>query len=280
MGNEKKILFLALIILFSSCKPDNISIITYNIRFHTESDGENAWPYRRNFLVEQIKFYDPDILGIQEGLPNQVTYLAGELNAYDFVGIGRDGEVGGEHSSIFFKKDRFDILVQNTFWLSETPDTVSLGWDAVCRRICTYAQLFDNYNNQKFWVFNTHLDHKGLIARIESVKLIFEKIDEVIENNDLVLLIGDFNDTPESELIKLTEQEFINCEDISNHISFGPCGTYNGFNFHDPVVKKIDYIFIKNPSKCNVIKHAVLSDSKDCKYPSDHLPVYAELGFD
>jgi endonuclease/exonuclease/phosphatase family metal-dependent hydrolase len=277
---KKNLLFPVLIVLFFSCNSENLSIITYNIRFQSETDGENAWTYRRNFLVNQIKFYNPDIIGIQEGLPSQVSFLHKGLNTYDYVGTGRDGQSGGEHSAIFFKKERFDVLEENTFWLSETPDTVSLGWDAACRRICTYAHFIDKYSKKKFWVYNTHLDHIGIIARIESIKLIFQRIEELNTDKELVLLTGDFNDTPDSELIRFTEQKFINSEKISKQGSFGPCGTYNGFNFHDPVTQKIDYIFLKTPVKCEVFKHAVLSDSKDCKYPSDHFPVYTELCFD
>lgn len=277
---KKYVLFIAWIPLLISCKPDKLSILTYNIRLNIESDGENAWPYRRDFLINQIKFYEPDIFGIQEGLPEQVAYMDEQLNTYNYVGIGRDGKSGGEYTAIFYKKDRFDIIDENTFWLSDRPDTVSMGWDAACRRICTYAHFMDNSSKQKLWVFNTHLDHKGIIARIESVKLISQKIEEFNTDEELVLLTGDFNDTPNSELIKLTEQNFTNSEKICKQPSFGTCGTFNGFDFHNPVTRKIDYIFVKNESACVVLKQAVLSDSKDCKYPSDHLPVYAELRFE
>ncbi len=273
-------ILLILIPILSSCKSENLTVLSYNIRLNVESDEGNAWPYRRNFLVSQLKFYGPDIFGIQEGLPEQVAFIDEQLNNYGFVGIGRDGESGGEYSALFYKKDRFNVLENNTFWLSETPDTVSMGWDAACRRICTYAHFLDKKSYNKFWVFNTHLDHKGLIARIESVKLISKKIEELGIGDELVILTGDFNDTPDSELIKLTEQRFSNSEDICQLTSFGPCGTFNGFDFYNPVTIKIDYIFIKNPVQCSVLKHAVLSDSKDCKYPSDHLPVFTELSFE
>jgi endonuclease/exonuclease/phosphatase family metal-dependent hydrolase len=275
---KKLSIILFIIPVLISCGNGQLSFLTYNLRLNVASDSANAWPYRKNFLVEQLKFYGPDIFGTQEGLPEQISFMDEQLSAYDYVGIGREAN-GGEYSALFYKKDRFNVLKKNTFWLSETPDTISMGWDAACLRICTYAHLQDKNSRKKFWVFNTHLDHMGNIARIESIKLITTRIEELTTDKEPVILMGDFNAPPESELIKLTEQQFTNTEDICETKPYGPCGTFNGFDFYTPVTQKIDYIFIKNPVLCKVKKHAVLSDSKDCRYPSDHLPVYTELSF-
>lgn len=257
----------------------NLKLMTYNIRFDNPSDGENAWSNRKDYFCSQIAFYEPDVFAIQEALPNQVTDIATLLPKYSYVGIGRDGLGKGESSNIFFKKDRFELLLQNTFWLSETPDVISKGWDAALNRICTYVLLKDKKTKQTFWVFNTHLDHIGELARTNSIQLILSKIKTLNTKNYPVFLTGDFNSEPtEARIIQLKTQ-MNDSEAISEGKPFGPSGTFNAFKHNEAVTKKIDYIFLSKSSPYKVKKYAVLSDSKDLKYPSDHLPVYVEVSF-
>ncbi|GEC78452.1 endonuclease/exonuclease/phosphatase family protein [Flavobacterium aquatile] len=257
----------------------NLKLITYNIRLDLASDGENAWSNRKDYFCSQLAFYEPDVFGIQEALPNQVIAISSALPKYSYVGIGRDGIGKGESSNIFYKKDRFELLQQSTFWLSETPEVMSKGWDAALNRVCTYALLKDKKTKQIFWVFNTHFDHIGELARANSIKLILSKIKTLNTKNYPVFFMGDFNSEPSEERIVNLKKEMLDTYDVSIEKPFGPTGTFNAFKHNEAVIKRIDYIFISKNNKLKVNKFAILSDSKDLKYPSDHLPVYAEISF-
>ena len=276
---KKVFLLVVFVIVFQATQAQSIKIITYNVRLNVASDGENAWPERKSFFLNQLKFYEPDIFGTQEGLPEQVQDIDQGLPDYTYIGQGREGKSKGEHTALFYKKDRFKLLDHHTFWLSETPDTVSMGWDAAYLRICTYGHFQDKESKTTFWVFNTHLDNQGEKARGEAIQLIIRKVDQINTNHEPVILMGDFNSLPNSDVVHLTKQHFTSIEDLSLVEPFGPSGTFNNFDFCQSVTKKIDYIFVQNPVKWQVLKYAVLSDSKDCRYPSDHLPVYAEIKF-
>lgn len=253
--------------------------MTYNIRYGNAADGENHWNNRKEFLQGQMAFYKPDIIGIQEALNFQVHFLDSSFARYNYVGVGRDdGKEKGEYSAIFYNTDKFKILNQSTFWLSETPDKISVGWDAAMERICTYALLEDKITKQKFWVFNTHFDHIGEQARIESAQLIYKKISALNSDNLPVILMGDFNLTPDSTPIQFLSTKLNDSFKASLEKPFGPAGTFNGFKFNEPVTDRIDYIFT-GKKNMEVLQYAVLSDSKDLKYPSDHLPVFIKVDF-
>ncbi len=253
--------------------------MTYNIRLDIASDGENAWPIRKEYLFSQLAFYEPDVLGIQEALPHQVIEMATALSSYNYVGTARDGIGKGESSNIFYKKERFELLQHNTFWLSETPEKISKGWDAALNRVCTYALLKDKKTKKTFWVFNTHLDHMGELARTNSIRLILSQIKTLNTKNYPVFFMGDFNSEPTEERIINLKKEMMDSQDASEEKPFGPNGTFNAFQHNKPVTTRIDYIFVSKNHNVKVVKYAVLSDSKDLKYPSDHLPVYAEIRF-
>ncbi|MEO8237480.1 MAG: endonuclease/exonuclease/phosphatase family protein [Flavobacterium sp.] len=268
-----------LILLFvsNSFYSQNLKVMSYNIRLDIASDGENAWPNRKDFFTSQIQFYSPDIFGVQEATPNQVVDIASALPDYNKFGIAREGEGKGEACTVYYKKNRFEIEQSNTFWLSETPNIISKGWDAACNRICTYGLFKDLKTKKLFWVFNTHLDHIGNEARIKGVQLILAKIKEVNTKNYPAFLIGDFNSEPDTQQIIEIKKVMDDTRDVSKEKPFGPSGTFNDFKHNEPVTLLIDYIFISKNSGLTVQKHAILSDSKDLKYPSDHLPVYIEI---
>ena len=222
----------------------NLKIMSYNIRLDIASDGDNAWPNRKDFFTSQIQFYSPDIFGVQEATPNQVIDIASKLNDYDKFGIGRDGEGKGEACTIYYKKDRFKVQQTNTFWLSETPTVISKGWDADYNRVCTYALFKDLKTKKQFWVFNTHLDHVGNKARINGVKLILEKIAAVNTKKDPVFLMGDFNSEPTTPQILEVKKGMNDTREVSVEKPFGPSGTFNAFKHNEPVKLLIDYIFI------------------------------------
>ena len=276
----KKILLILLSFwLITNISAQSYTFMTYNLRYDNPRDGVNAWPERKDFLSDQLKFYSPDVFGIQEGLHRQVTYLDNALIKYNYTGVGRDdGKEQGEYCAIFYNSTKVKILKTSTFWLSDTPGKVSVGWDAAMERICTWALFEDVESNQKFFVFNTHFDHIGKKAREESVKLIVNKILEINPQAYPSMIMGDLNLMPESEPIVQMSHYFNDSKTVAKEVSFGPDGTYNGFNFQKPVTRRIDYIFT-DKELISVQKYAILSDSKNCLYPSDHLPVFVELEF-
>jgi len=268
-----------LLILFSVMHtfPQSISIMTYNVRYGLADDGDNSWNNRKEFLASQINFYNPDIFGTQEGLPFQIEFINSQLPDHSFIGQSRDADGKGEYSAIFYNHKKFEILKQVTFWLSPSPLVPSKGWDAAYPRICTYGLFKDKETNNKFWVINTHFDHVGKIAREKSAQMILKKIKEINTKNYPLIFMGDLNAEPNSNPIAKLNSELNDAKAISIEKPFGPSGTFNAFKFNEPVTKRIDYIFISKNNTIKVNKYAVLSDSKDLKYPSDHLPVYIEI---
>ncbi|MEP0365349.1 MAG: endonuclease/exonuclease/phosphatase family protein [Cyclobacteriaceae bacterium] len=273
-------LFLGLILAMMAIRgsAQSITMMTYNIRLSLASDGPNAWDNRKENVAGQIQFYESDIFGIQEGLPEQVDYLDSALQDYNFIGAGRDdGERKGEFSAIYFKSEKFKLLQSGTFWLSPTPDKPSKGWDAAYPRVCTYGQFQNLKSKEKFWVFNTHFDHVGDKARKESARLILKKIGNLNHEGLPVILSGDLNLTPDQAPIQALAAEMKDSRLASKTAPFGPEGTWNGFDFNSPLDRRIDYIFVSMDVKVN--KYAVLTDSQDQNFLSDHLPVFVEIFF-
>ncbi|WP_041579039.1 endonuclease/exonuclease/phosphatase family protein [Zunongwangia profunda] len=272
----KKILSTLTLLLCLTSMFSQVKLMTYNIKYANENDAENSWSYRKDWITSQIKFYEPDIFGVQEALQVQIDYFSEHMPNYKHIGVGRDdGMKKGEYSAIFYNSEKFKVLKNNTFWLNETPTKIKKGWDAALPRICTYGLFENKKTGEKFWYFNTHFDHVGVKARQESAKLIFEKITELNTQDYPVVLSGDFNLMPDTKSIQYLSEQMIDAKGAADLV-FGPEGTYNGFNFSEPVTRRIDYVFLSN-NGFQVKKYAVLSDSKDLKYPSDHLPVMVEL---
>lgn len=257
----------------------DITLMTYNIRYDNPNDGENIWDKRKETLVNQIRFHEPDVMGTQEGLEHQLHFINEHLKSYTYVGIARadvkeDGK--GEYSAIFYNTEKYTALDNGTFWLSETPDIPSRGWDASLNRICTYILLKSKSSEDIFWVFNTHFDHQGKLARENSAKLILEKINSINQNNIPAFLMGDFNLKPEETPIQNITKQFYDVRDLSQEPPFGPVGTFNGFDINRPITNRIDYIFVSEKN-IKVKKYAVLANVKDLKYPSDHFPVIIQV---
>jgi endonuclease/exonuclease/phosphatase family metal-dependent hydrolase len=276
----KKISLFILIIFFIKCYSigQTIKVITYNLRYDNPLDGENNWKFRKGKIVEMVKFYEPDFFCIQEGLADQVDFLDSAL-LYKHIGAGRDdGYRKGEFAAIYYNFNKFKLMKYSNFWLSETPDVVSRGWDAVCIRICTYGLFKDIISNKYFWVFNTHLDHVGDSARINSAKLILNKISTLNSDNFPVILTGDFNLAPESEPIRYISSIMSDSRLSEPPVIFGPDGTFNDFKFNAPANQRIDYIFISKKG-LKTEKYATFNHSFNCRSPSDHFPVFAEIRF-
>jgi endonuclease/exonuclease/phosphatase family metal-dependent hydrolase len=251
-------------------------LISYNIRYDNNWDVENSWSLRKNRICQLLNDYNPSIFGIQEGLLNQVSFIDSALIKYDYVGVGRDdGKMKGEFCAIYFDTTRYKIRNNSTFWLSETPDVVSVGWDAALERICTYGLFEDKTSGEEFLVFNTHFDHLGVIARKKSSALILKKIKEINTQSLPVILMGDFNSIPDSDPIKILKNDLIDALQISLENLEGSQGTFNGFDMMLPIDKRIDYIFTKN---LQILSYRHIDDRlNNNRHISDHLPVMIEI---
>lgn len=260
-----------LFFVFNSCSntSEKINIMTYNIRLDTETDGINIWDNRKEGIVSLIKEESVDILGIQEALPSQIEYLSKKLDDYTMIGEGRDGGNSGEYSAIYFKSKRMDLIKTETFWLSETPEIPSIGWDAAINRITTLG-LFKMVNSSMdVLVYNSHFDHLGKIAREKSAVLILNHIKENNYQNMPLIVMGDFNANPDELPIELLSEELNDSFKILPIEN--PIGTYNGFNLDSNLLDRIDYIFTKNIKITNY-KHLDRKLSSGL-WPSDHLPI-------
>lgn len=283
VGNEtagpararRLLLFFAMLALQAAAEPLEIDIATYNLRYDTAQDGPNAWSHRRDAVKALIRYHEFDVFGTQEGLAHQLADLD-VLPEYARVGVGRDdGKQAGEFVAIFYRKDRFRALRRGNFWLSETPDRPSRGWDGkCCNRIVSWVELEPLQGAPSFFVFATHFDHEGVIARRESAKLLVRKIGEIAHDRP-VICIGDFNTTPDSEPIDIMRRALRDARESSRTPPYGPVGTFNGFRWDALLEQRIDYIFVSR--QIRVLRYATISDSLDGRYPSDHLPVVARI---
>ncbi|MVN92717.1 endonuclease/exonuclease/phosphatase family protein [Mucilaginibacter aquatilis] len=273
-----KIWFVAAIILTAThlVSAQQLTVGTFNIRFDNPRDTGNLWVNRAPVVSNLIRFHGFDVLGIQEGLKNQLNDMSAALPEYARYGIGRDdGKEGGEHSAIFYKKSRFKLLKSGDFWLSETPDKPGLGWDATCcNRICSWVYLQDLKTKKQFYFFNVHFDHQGVVARRESSKLILKKIGEIAGNTPAILT-GDLNGDRNSEWYKqLAESSLL--ADAYAKVKY-PYANNSSFNsFKAPRSQAvIDHIFMTKSFTAN--KWGILTDTYYGKFPSDHFPVLAEV---
>ncbi|MCG9970773.1 endonuclease/exonuclease/phosphatase family protein [Christiangramia crocea] len=271
MRLQNRLVIIFILTICSTMFSQEMEVMTYNIKYANENDGENSWSKRKDFITNQLKFYEPDIFGVQEAVIGQLTHFIAELDGYEYIGTGRDGGDNGEFSALLYKTAKFDVLISGTFWLAKDITKPSRGWDAAYPRVCTYALFEDKESGEKFWVFNTHFDHRGKKARLESAKLILTKIAEINSAGLPAILMGDLNLEPDTRAIQLIADKLRDSRNVARNVSFGSEGTFNGYEFHEPVTRRIDYIFVND--KVEVLKYGVLTDSKDQKYPSDHFPV-------
>lgn len=258
---------------------NTMKVMSFNIRYANEGDGKHAWRYRKERVANLIRFYEVDLLGMQEALYEQVQYLDEQLKDFAWYGLGRDdGKLSGEFSPIFYRESVFELLDKGTFWLSETPEEPTKGWDADIKRVVTWVKLRDKENDQEFYYFNTHFDHRGVKAREESAKLILKRINKIAQDFP-VILTGDFNVPPDSQPYQILTGKNSGLQDalkISKLPHYGSMKSFSGFEVAPELPgDRIDYIFVN--AQVEVLKHGILTDARDGAYTSDHLPVLAEV---
>ena len=293
----KRILFPALCALMFTAayaaEPQSIDmdvrVVTCNVRYMSANDGGNSWDFRKERLAAALKGLNADVIGTQEAVNGQKKFLNRRLKGYKVVGVGReDGKKKGEHSAIFYNKKRFKALDCGNFWLSETPDKPSLGWDAACIRIATWAFLEEKSTGKKFFFVNTHLDHVGITARHEGVSLLIRKAHEIGGGCPMVIT-GDFNIYNDSEEItRIKEMGLTHVYDIAAEKKTQKC-TWHGYEDMDqhvinasrsngrdiPAPQIIDYILI-NEGSCSYYE-IMPPKAADGGYLSDHCPVFADI---
>lgn len=276
----RRLIYLTLVLLSvlgcgTSDSDRTIQVMSYNIRYDNPQDSLNRWDHRKEELTEMLRYYHPDFIGMQEGLVHQLEYIDSELPQYARIGVGRDdGVAKGEFSPIYYQTEKFDLLKDSTFWLSETPSKVSTGWDASMERICTYGLFRSKKTRQKYLVLNAHFDHIGAEARLQSAMLITSKVEELNPKNQPVIVLGDFNSDPNSAAIRYFANEFTLVKAGERKI-YGPVGTFTGFEPDAVAENRIDYIMGRNVTFPSY-RH-IDDKRKNGYYLSDHLPVLASV---
>ncbi|MFT6018396.1 MAG: endonuclease/exonuclease/phosphatase family metal-dependent hydrolase [Saprospiraceae bacterium] len=276
MKSFKLILILTCISLVVSKSFAQTKIMSFNIRYDTPNDNENWWELRKDEVVEMLKYYSPDFIGVQEAMPKQLNFISNNLDIYDYIGHGRDGLVtDSEGIPIFYNSAKYELLEKKIFWLSETPEKVSRGWDAALNRIVVHGVFKSKITNQIVNIINTHFDHMGENARLKSAELLIDYIRKNHLTDKKIVLMGDLNCLPTESPIKLLEQEFKNSYKIKDSSVYGPVGTFNGFDTIRSVTKQIDYIFTKN---VGIKNYRCIDDRrKNNLYLSDHFPILIEI---
>lgn len=270
-----KLLVLLMLSIASHGFSQEIRIATFNLRYANAGDSGNLWADRAPIAANLIEFHDFDVFGTQECLRHQLDTLAALLPGYAWYGRGRDdGEAKGEHSAIYYKKNKYKLLSKGSFWLSETPEKPGPGWDARLNRICSWVQLVPAKGGKKFFVFNVHFDHQGVKARVESGKLMIKKIQAIAGNNP-ALLTGDFNGDHNSEWYKtLATSEVLKDTYVQVKKPYANNGSFNSFKTPTSTAI-IDHIF--TTKQFSVKRWGILTDSYFGKFPSDHFPVVTDV---
>ena len=267
---------------------------SYNIRYQNDGDAQqgNSWTQRCPVVCGQLNFEHPDIFGAQEVLHSQLRDMLDRLDGYDYIGVGRDdGKQAGEYAPIFYDTKKLRLVNDGHFWLSQTPDRPSLGWDAACIRICTWG-LFevndnenedenDNENDNKlrFYFFNLHMDHVGVEARREAAKLVVERIGQMAGDSQPVVLTGDFNVDQNDEIYTIfTQSGLLNDSYEHARIRFAENGTFNGYHQEQKTDSRIDHVFVS--PQFRVERYGLLTNTywaDERRLPSDHYPVFVRL---
>ena len=264
------IVLIVLSVALNVCSQNDLKVMSFNIRYSEAHDGTNSWKYRRDAVVEMIKDQQPAVFGLQEALNEQIIYIRSNCKQYVALGVGReDGKEDGEHMEVFYNQNLFTLLDWHTFWLSETPDTPSKGWDAACKRTATWVKLQSKADGRKFYFVDTHLDHVGEVARRNGLSLIVDSIGALNKENYPMILVGDFNVSPDdgclTELNRRMKSARLTAEITDNAPTFHDWGKRGEW---------IDYIYYKGFERCKEYK-VMNKRYNDTPYVSDHNPITA-----
>jgi len=253
---------------------NGIKAMSFNIRTANAKDGTNSWEFRADAVLEMIQDQAPDVLGMQEALLRQVEPLIYFLDDYKWVGVGReDGKKDGEIMAILYNKKTTSLLKWGTYWLSETPDKPSMGWDAQYMRTATWALLKDKKSGKKYFLVNTHLDNSGAQAREKGLSLVLERIAAMNPDGFPLLLMGDFNMTLDDPSMAPAKNNLQNCRQIA--VKSDDLDTCHDWGRH---LSSIDFIWEKGFSSC--IEYQTLTKEYGGRaYISDHYPIFAKLMF-
>lgn len=275
----RKLLFaiLAAAVALSSCcqqAKDSLKVMSFNVRNAKAADGDNAWELRRSATIAMLDEVQPDVFGLQEAYPEQEEYITSERPKYVAYGIGRNDGIEGERMSVVYNTETLQMLECGTWWLSETPDIPSVGWDAKYPRTATWALLKDLRCGREFYLVNTHLDHRGVLARRNGLAMVMDKIHEMNPNVPLILM-GDFNVEPGDSCLLDVERLMVNARTAAKVTEDTP--SFNGFDL-DGRHKTIDYIYYSGFSGAESFK--VLTQNFDGKpFISDHYPIVAKIDY-
>ena len=279
---------------------------SYNIRYRNDGDAQhgNGWEQRCPVVCDQLNFEHPDIFGAQEVLVGQLHDMLKRLDGYDYIGVGRDdGHEAGEYAAIFYDTKRLRLLDSGHFWLSETPERPTLGWDAVCIRICTWGLFKDRNTRKKFYFFNLHMDHVGVVARREAARLVVDRIRQLSEGKRPVVLTGDFNVDQDDEIYTIFTQSGLLLDSYEQaRLRFAENGTFNNYDDNLKTRSRIDHVFVSPHFR--VERYGILTNTywvpasdevppqKGCdapteitlrrydrRLPSDHYPVMVKLEY-
>ena len=253
---------------------DEVKVISYNIRFANKKDGANIWQNRAKASPAMIKDYAPDVFGVQEALAVQLEYLDGKLPQYSFVGVGReDGEKKGETMAIFYNTRKVRLLDWGTYWLSETPEKPSRGWDADCKRTATWTLMEMKGSGKKFFYVNTHLDHRGDMAQQKGLELILERIAAMNPEGLPMILTGDFNVEPDAPVLYGLNAKMTDAR--RSALKTDSRATFNAWGKSASI---IDYIYHSGFSECAEYE-TIVRQYKGVLYISDHYPIVSRLVF-
>lgn len=289
---KKAFILLALSVLAfaTTLQAQTLYVGEFNIRNANDKDAKagNGWERRCPVVCNIFRIENFDIFGAQEVYHSQLEDLCEALPQYGYVGVGRDdGKQAGEYAPIFYKKDRIKCLSSGAFWLSETPDVVgSKGWDAKYPRVCTWGQFKDLKSGKKFWMFNLHLDHKGVEARKQSCHLVLAKVKEMCGNQPYILM-GDFNVDQKNEIYGILADSGVFHDSFETAaVRFAETGSMNFFKVNYKTDLRIDHVFLS--PKLKALDYAVLTysywtevepDVYEQRLPSDHYPVGVHVMF-
>lgn len=245
----------------------DVTVMSYNVYYKYDEA-------RKDNVIANIRHHNPDSFGLQEATPEWIEAVATAMPEYAYVGVGRDIDGGGEASPVFYKKDKYELIDSGTFWLSKTPQKPSRGWDAMFNRICTYVVLRNKETRFVYAHFNAHFDHMGVIARLESVTVVTEKISKIC-NTFPAVFTGDLNDYEGGDMYnRVIESGFRDTKQLAETADDKP--TFHGYSDLLTKEKPIDFIFV-NAMATKVSTYKVDTAKYNGEYASDHHPVISEM---